>query len=180
LNYLEALKHVVRQDPDVILLGEMRDYETMAAAITAAQTGHLVLSTIHTIDAGQTITRIVDMFPPHAQSQIRYQLSDTLKGVISQRLLPHASGAGRVPAVEVLVVTALARKMIEENNLAEVTSLMKQGSYYGMQTFNQSLLQLYNSGEVILEDALTSASNPEELMLAIRGIESGTDAAKMY
>ncbi|MFH1379576.1 MAG: type IV pilus twitching motility protein PilT [bacterium] len=180
-NYLEALKHVVRQDPDVILLGEMRDLETTAAAITAAQTGHLVLSTIHTVNATQTVSRIVDLFPPHQQPQIRFQLSDTLKGVVSQRLLPSSSGSGRVPAVEILVVTALVRKHIEENNLAEISSLMKQGSYYGMQTFNQALLTLYNNGEVTLEDALATASNPEELMLAIRGIESGSAGAdKMY
>ncbi|MBD3272215.1 MAG: PilT/PilU family type 4a pilus ATPase [Elusimicrobia bacterium] len=174
LNYLGALKHVVRQDPDVILLGEMRDHETTAAAITAAQTGHLVLSTIHTVNATQTVTRVVDLFPPHQQLQIRYQLADTLKGVVSQRLLPHASGKGRVPALEVLVVTPLVRKMIEDNNLSEISNCMKQGSYYGMQTFNQSLLNLYNSGEVTLEDALATASNPEELMLAVRGVESGS------
>lgn len=177
LNYLEALKYVVRQDPDVILLGEMRDLETTAAAITAAQTGHLVLSTIHTVNATQTVSRIVDLFPPHQQAQIRYQLSDTLKGVVSQRLLPVANGEGRIPAVEVLVVTALVKKMIEDNNLAEISTLMKQGSYYGMQTFNQALLNLYNNGEVTLEDALASASNPEELMLAIRGVQSGSNTS---
>lgn len=180
LNYLEALKHVVRQDPDVIFLGEMRDLETTMAAITAAQTGHLVLSTIHTVNATQTVSRIIDLFPPHQQKQILHQLSDTLKGVVSQRLLPCSTGGGRVPAVEVLVVTALARKLIEENNLAELSNLMKQGAYYGMQTFNQALLNLYNNKEVTLEDALSSASNPEELMLAVRGVESGSKADNMF
>lgn len=175
LTYPEALKHAVRQDPNVILLGEMRDLETMAAAITAAQTGHLVLSTIHTVDATQSIYRIIDLFPPHQQTQIRYQLADTLRAVISQRLLPHASGKGRVPAVEVLIVTPLIRKMIEENNLTEITNLMKQGQYYGMQTFNQVLLNLVKNNEIKLEDALYAASNPEELLLAIRGIQSGAD-----
>ena len=177
LTYLDALRNVVRQDPDVILLGEMRDQETMAAAITAAQTGHLVFSTIHTVDAVQTVNRIVDLFPPHQQNQIRVLLADTLKAVISQRLLPHASGTGRVPAVEVMVVTPLIKKMIEENNLSEIVNLMKQGQYYGMQIFNQSLIKLYQSGEIKLEDALSAASNPEELMLAVRGIQSSSEDA---
>jgi twitching motility protein PilT len=177
LTYPDALRNVVRQDPNVILLGEMRDQETTAAAITAAQTGHLVLSTIHTVDAVQSVNRIVDVFPPHQQTQIRYLLAETLKAVVSQRLLPHTSGQGRVPAVEVLVVTPLVRKMIEENNLGEITNLMKQGQYYGMQTFNQALIKQFQSGEVKLEDALNAASNPEELMLAIRGIQSSTEDA---
>lgn len=176
LSYHEALKNIVRQDPDVILVGEMRDLETMAAALTAAQTGHLVLSTVHTIDAIQTVSRVVDLFPPYQQTQIRYQLADTLKAVISQRLLPHASGSGRVPAVEILINTALVKKYIEENNLSEITNLMKQGSFYGMQTFNQALLRLYENKEIKLEDALSAASNPEELLLAIRGIESGASS----
>lgn len=180
MTYSDALRNAVRQDPDVILLGEMRDLETMAAALTAAQTGHLVLSTIHTIDAIQTVTRIVDMFPPHQQNQIRLQLADTLRGVISQRLLPHISGKGRVPSVEVLVVTALVRKLISDGNVSELLNTIKQGSYYGMQTFNQSLVKLINDKEVSLEAALEAATNPEELMLAVRGIETGTDAANIY
>src|SRR6185436_18778123 len=112
---------VVRQDPDVILLGEMRDLETMASAITAAQTGHLVLSTVHTIDTVQTVSRIVDMFPPHQQAQIRVQLADSLQGIITQRLLKQSDGQGRVPAIEVMVVTPLIRKAIEENNLDEIS-----------------------------------------------------------
>jgi twitching motility protein PilT len=152
LNYLDAMRNVVRQDPDVIMLGEMRDLETMATAITAAQTGHLVFSTIHTVDASQTINRIIDLFPPHQQNQIRQLLSDTLKAVISLRLLPHASGHGRVPAVEVL----------------------------GMQTFNQSLINLFQKGEIKLEDALAAATNPEDLMLAIRGIQTSTEDANDF
>jgi twitching motility protein PilT len=178
LTYIDALKNVVRQDPDVILLGEMRDLETVATAITAAQTGHLVLSTIHTVNAAQTINRIVDLFPPHQQAQTRILLADTLKAIVSQRLLPHASGVGRVPAVEVLVVTPLVKKMIEENNLSEVVNLMKLGQFYGMQTFNQALIKLFQSGEIKLEDALNAASNPEELMLAIRGIQTSTEDAQ--
>ena len=177
LTYIDALKNVVRQDPDVILLGEMRDIETVATAITAAQTGHLVLSTIHTVNASQSINRIVDLFPPHQHNQIRLSLADTLKAVVSQRLLPHSSGTGRVPAVEILVVTALAKKMIEDNNLSEVVNTMKQGKYYGMQTFNQALISLFQSGQIKLEDALSAASNPEELMLTIRGVQTSTEDA---
>ena len=174
-NFAEALKHVLRQDPDVILLGEMRDLETTSTAITAAQTGHLVLSTLHTTDAVQTINRIIDMYPPHQQTQIRYQLADVLKGVICQRLLPRAAGTGRVPAVEVLVVTALARKAIAENQMHDVQESIRQGQYYGMESFHQSLLKLYRDGMVKIEDALEAASNPEELMMAVRGITSGTE-----
>ncbi|MFH1367532.1 MAG: type IV pilus twitching motility protein PilT [Elusimicrobiota bacterium] len=177
LSYPDALRNVVRQDPNVILLGEMRDLDTMAAAITAAQTGHLVLSTVHTVDAAQSVNRILDMFPPHQQTQMRFLLADTLKAVISQRLLPHSSGSGRVPAVEVMVVTALVKKMIEDNNISEITNLMKQGQYYGMQTFNQALIKLFQTGEVKLEDALAAAANPEELMLSIRGIQSSSEDA---
>ncbi len=174
-NFPEALKHVLRQDPDVILLGEMRDLETTATAITAAQTGHLVLSTLHTTDAVQTINRIVDLYPPHQQNQVRYQLADVLKGVICQRLLPSASGSGRVPACEVLVVTALVRKAIIENQMGEIQEAMRQGAYYGMETFHQSLLNLYKDGHVKLDDAMEAATNPEELMMAIRGITQSTE-----
>jgi twitching motility protein PilT len=180
LSYPEALKYVVRQDPDIVLLGEMRDLETMSAALTAAQTGHLVLSTIHTIDAMQTINRIIDIFPPHQQTQIRFQLADTLRGVISQRLLPHASGAGRVPAVEVMVVTPLVRKHIIENSMGEISTVMKQGQYYGMQTFHQSLVKLISSKEISLETALEASSNPEEIMMSVRGVQSGNEGAATY
>jgi len=176
LDYPAALKHIVRQDPNVILVGEMRDLATMAAALTAAQLGSLVLSTVHTIDAIQTITRIIDLFPPYQQNQVRLQLADTLKAVISQRLLPSAQGKGRIPAVEVLVVTALVKKLIEENRVGEILGSMEKGDYYGMQSFNQALQKLYSKGLVKLEDALASASNPEELLLYIRGIDSGSGA----
>lgn len=174
LSYAEALRHVVRQDPDVIMIGEMRDKETMSAALTAAQLGHLVLSSVHTIDAVQTVSRIVDLFPPHQQPQVRLQLSDTLKGVVSLRLLPLRSGNGRLPAVELLVVTTLIRKYVAENTLGEITEQMEIGGFYGMQTFNQALLDLYKKNVVTLEDALAAATVPEELMMRVRGIESGT------
>jgi twitching motility protein PilT len=177
LNYPEALKHAVRQDPDVVLLGEMRDLDTMSAALTAAQTGHLVLSTIHTIDASQTINRIIDVFPPHQQNQIRFQLGDCLKGVISQRLLPHVSGTGRVPAVEVMVVTPIIRKYILENTLGEISGVMKQGAYYGMQTYHQALVSLIQKGGISLETALEASSNPEEIMMAVRGVQTSNEGS---
>lgn len=180
LSYTEALKHVVRQDPDVILLGEMRDLDTISAALTAAQTGHLVLSTLHTIDAPQTVNRIIDIFPPHQQNQIRYMLGDTLKGVISQRLLRHASGQGRVPAVEILIVTGIIRKYIHDNNLGEIVNMMRQGQYYGMQTFHQALVSLIKAGEITLEEALAAAPNPEEIMMAVRGVATGTESASYF
>jgi twitching motility protein PilT len=180
LSYPEALKHAVRQDPDVILLGEMRDLETMSAALTAAQTGHLVLSTIHTIDAVQTVNRIIDVFPPHQQNQIRFQLADTLRSVISQRLLPHASGSGRAPAVEIMVVTPIIRKYVLDNTLGEISSVMKQGAYYGMQTFHQALISLIQKNEITLETALEASSNPEEVMMAMRGVQTGNEAGGTF
>ncbi len=177
ISFSEALKHVLRQDPDVILLGEMRDLETTSTAITAAQTGHLVFSTLHTTDAVQTINRIIDMFPPHQQQQVRFQIADVLKGVVCQRLIPHAKGKGRMPASEVLVVTALVKKAIADNQMQEVQDAIRQGQYYGMQTFHQALLKLYQDGHIKLEDALDAASNPEELLMAVRGITTGTEGA---
>ena len=175
VSFGEALKHVLRQDPDVILLGEMRDLETTSTAITAAQTGHLVFSTLHTTDAVQTINRILDLFPPHQQAQVRLQLADVLKGVVCQRLIRNGQGVGRVPACEVLVVTALVRKAIADNQMQDVLEAIRQGQYYGMQTFHQALLKLYKDGQIKLEEALEAASNPEELMMAIRGITTGSE-----
>jgi twitching motility protein PilT len=178
-SFISALKHVVRQNPDVILIGEMRDLETMQAALTAAQLGHFVLSTVHTVDAIQTINRIIDMFPPHQQNQVRLQLADTLKGIISQRLLPRKDKEGLIPAVEVLVVTPAVKKCIEEKNLGDIINLIKQGKHYGMQTFNQALLELFKNGVVSLENALQAASSPEDLMLAIKGIESAGEPSRL-
>jgi twitching motility protein PilT len=175
ISFSEALKHVLRQDPDVILLGEMRDLETTATAITAAQTGHLVFSTLHTTDAVQTINRMIDIFPPHQQTQVRFQIADVLRGVVCQRLIPHAQEKGRMPASEVLVVTALVKKAITDNQMQDVQDAIRQGQYYGMQTFHQSLLKLYQDGHIKLDDALDAASNPEELMMAVRGITTGTE-----
>jgi len=173
-DYALALRHIVRQDPDVILIGEMRDLETISAALTSAQMGNLVFSTIHTINSYQTVTRILDMFPPHQQNQIKFMLSDTLKAVISQRLLPRKDGSGMIPAVEVLIATPLIRKLIEENNLSEIYQHIEKGDYYGMQTFNQSLYKLYQEEKIDLDTALKASSNPEELMLKIRGIDTSS------
>ncbi|MDD5131327.1 MAG: type IV pilus twitching motility protein PilT [bacterium] len=174
-NFVTALRHVMRQDPNVVLIGEMRDLETMSSALTAAQLGHLVLSTLHTIDAVQTISRIIDLFPPYQQTQVRLQMANTLQGVISQRLLPRIDQPGLVPAVEILIATPYVKKLIEENNLGDLRKAIQEGGYYGMQSFNQALVALYKGGKVSLEEALSSASNPEELMLNIRGIYSGSD-----
>lgn len=179
-SFISALKHVVRQNPDVILIGEMRDLETMQAALTAAQLGHFVLSTVHTVDTVQTISRIIDMFPPHQQNQVRLQLADTLKGIIAQRLLPRKDGKGLIPALEILVVTPAVKKCIEEKNLGDIVNLIKQGKHYGMQTFNQALLELYKAGKVKLEDALYAASSPEDLMLAIKGIETTSESSQIF
>lgn len=176
ITFPDALRHIVRQNPDVILIGEIRDLETMQSALTAAQLGHFVLSTLHTIDAVQTIHRVIDLFPPYQQEQVRIQLADTLRGVISQRLVPLKEGNGLIPATEILVVTPAVKKCIEERNFSDIINNMKQGQYYGMQTFNQSLLNLYQTGKISLNDALQFASSPEDLMLAIKGIE-GTSAS---
>ncbi|MCS7152089.1 MAG: PilT/PilU family type 4a pilus ATPase [Endomicrobia bacterium] len=179
-SFISALRHVVRQNPDVILIGEMRDLETMQAALTAAQLGHFVLSTVHTVDTVQTISRIIDMFPMHQQNQVRLQLADTLRGIIAQRLLPRKDGGGLIPALEILVVTPAVRKCIEEKNLGDITNLIKQGKHYGMQTFNQSLLDLYKSGKIKLEDALYAATSPEDLMLAIKGIQTSSEPSQIF
>ena len=169
-NYADSLRMAMRQDPDVILVGEMRDLETTSAAMTAAQTGHLVFGTLHTIDAIQTISRIIDLYPPHQQPIIRIQLAETLKAVISQRLLPCTKG-GRVPAIEILVVTAHVRKLIEDNKSNEIMQAVAKGQFYGMQTFNQSLVKLFKDGLVTEADILDAATSPDDVKLALRGIE---------
>ncbi|HET9794718.1 MAG TPA: type IV pilus twitching motility protein PilT [Thermoanaerobaculia bacterium] len=175
-----ALRSALRQDPDVILVGEMRDYETVETALTAAETGHLVLSTLHTLDATETINRIVAIFPPHQQKQIRLQLAAVLKAVISLRLMPRADGLGRVPAAEILISTALVRDCIENK---EKTKLIKDAitagtSQYGMQTFDQSLFGLYKSGLITLDEAMRRATNPNEFRLKLQGIQSTSDVAQ--
>jgi len=169
-SYAEALKMAMRQDPDVILMGEMRDLETVSAALTAAQTGHLVFGTLHTIDAIQSIGRVIDLYPPHQQALVRIQLADSLKAVISQRLLPSLKG-GRIPSIEILIVTAHVKKQIEDNKSGGITEALAKGAFYGMQTFNQSLVKLYKEGLVSEEEVLAAATNPDDVKLAMRGIE---------
>ena len=165
-SYSTALKYVLRQDPDVIFIGEMRDLETVRTAMTAAQTGHLVLSTLHTIDVAETVNRIIDFFPLHQQKQVRILLSGSLRGIVSQRLLQRADGKGRVPALEVMVITKRIRDMIlDPEHTHKIEDAIREGDYYGMQTFDQSLLALYKDGMVTLQDAALVASNPHDFKL---------------
>jgi twitching motility protein PilT len=168
-SFNRALKSVLRQDPDVILVGEMRDTETMQTALTAAETGHLVFATLHTQDAPQTIDRIIDVFPPHQQGQIRVQLASTLMGICTQQLLPTADGSGRVPACEVLIPTPAVRNLIREAKTHQIYSVMQTGSQYGMQTMDSALADLVRRGKITKELALRRSSNPEELERLIMG-----------
>jgi twitching motility protein PilT len=163
-SFANALRHVLRQDPDVILVGEMRDLETIATAITAAETGHLVLSTLHTPSAPQAIDRIIDVFPPHQQEQIRLQLSLVLEGVLSQVLLRRASERGRVAAVEIMLGNDAIRNIIREGKIEQMPTYMQTGSQFGMQTMDQALQNLVKSRTVTVEEALPYCSKPEELL----------------
>jgi twitching motility protein PilT len=176
-SFATALRSALREDPDVILVGEMRDYETIETAIVAAETGHLVLSTLHTLDAPETINRIISVFPPYHHKQVRIQLASVLKAVISMRLLPRADGNGRVPAVEVMITTPFIRDcIINKEKTHLIREAIKQGvSQYGMQTFDQSLFKLYEAKLITLEEALKWASNPDELRLKIMGIQSASE-----
>ncbi len=169
-SFAEGLRMALRQDPDVILLGEMRDLETTMAALTAAQTGHLVLATMHTVDTAQTITRIIDLYPPHQQNLMRKELAETLKAVISQRLLSCSKG-GRVPALEIMIVTAHIKKLIEDNDSNGIVQAIGKGQFYGMQTFNQSLFRLFKDGLASENDIMDAATSPDDLKLAMKGIE---------
>jgi len=162
-SFSTALKHALRQDPDVILVGEMRDLETIATALTAAETGHLMLSTLHTPSASQAIDRVIDVFPPHQQRQIRVQLSTTLEGVLYQALIPRANGNGLAVAVEVMIATPAIRNLIREGKTYQMPNVIQTGTQYGMQSLNQALRDLYQRGLIALEDALARSNNPEEL-----------------
>jgi twitching motility protein PilT len=174
-----ALRAALRQDPDAILVGEMRDFETIETALTAAETGHLVMSTLHTLDATETINRIISVFPPYQQKQVRLQLSMILKAVISQRLVPRADGKGRVPALEVLVSTALTRELIaDKDRTKELPDAISKGfTTYGMQTFDQGLMSLVKEGLVTYDEALKNVSNPDDFALRFRGIASTSDSS---
>ena len=177
-SFKHALRRVLRQDPDVILIGEMRDEETVQTALSAAETGHLVLSTIHTVDAAESINRMLDFFPPHQHTQVRSMIAGTLKGVVSQRLVPAAVG-GRVAAVEVLRMTGRVRDAIRDPTHSEVglAQIIADGSYYGMQTFDQALLAHVRSGRVKVEDALEAATSPHDFKLLLAA-EAAAPAAR--
>jgi twitching motility protein PilT len=179
-SFAAALRSALRQDPDVILVGEMRDYETIETALNAAETGHLVLSTLHTLDATETINRIISVFPPHQQKQIRLQLAAVLKAAVSQRLMPRADGTGRVPAVEVMRTTNFIRDCVENKDKTKlIHDAIAQGtSQYGMQTFDQSIHQLYKKDLITMEEALRRATNPDEFKLKLAGIESTAEMAQ--
>jgi twitching motility protein PilT len=167
-SYESALRSVLRESPDVIMIGEMRDAETMSVAMMAAEMGHLVLTTLHTISAPSVVDRIVHSFPPHQSTQIYEQLSNTLVGVIAQRLLKHASGVGRIPAVEIMTASPTVKKLIEEGKTGELYSTIKEGSHYGMITMNQSLASLYLRGLITLEEAEAASPNKVELRQLIK------------
>ncbi len=179
-SFAEALRGSLRQDPDVILVGEMRDLETIETALVAAETGHLVLSTLHTLDAQETLTRIISAFPPYQQKSIRIQLAGLLKAVVSQRLMKSVKTGSRVPAVEVLISTPLIRDYIlHEDKTNAIRDVIAAGtSQYGMQTFDQSLFYLYQSGMITLEEALRGATNPDEFRLRLAGIQNTSAMAK--
>lgn len=162
-SFAEALKRCLRQDPDVIVVGEMRDLETISTALTAAETGHLVLATLHTPDAPQTVERIIDVFPPYQQQQVRLQLSTALQGVISQKLAPRASGKGRIMVPEIMIATSGIRNMIREKAVGQLRTAIQTGSQYGMRTFDKSLNELYEKNIITYQTALSLASDTNEL-----------------
>ncbi len=179
-SFASSLRSALRQDPDVILVGEMRDHETVETALLAAETGHLVFSTLHTLDATETINRIIAVFPPHQQRQVRIQLASVLKAAISQRLLPRADGLGRAAAVEVMVTTAFIRDCIVDKDKTPMIhgALAAGTSQYGMQTFDQSIFSLYQQGYVTLDEALRWASNVDEFKLKVQGISTTAEMAR--
>src|SRR5262249_47167671 len=172
VSFAHALRAALREDPDVILVGEMRDLETMEVALHAAETGHLVLSTLHTLNASETVNRVISTFPPHQEDQIRGQLAAVLQGIICQRLVVRADGKGRVPAVEVMVATGLIRDCVRDSTKTpELPVVIAAGNaQYGMQTFDQSLLQLYREGLITYETARDAATNPDDFDLKVKGI----------
>jgi twitching motility protein PilT len=181
-SFAQALRRVLRQDPDVILIGEMRDEETVGTALSAAETGHLVLSTLHTIDAVETVNRIIDFFPPHHHQQVRAMLAGSLRGVISQRLVPTIDGVNRAPACEVLTMTGRVRDMISNpDETSKLSEVIAEGSYYGMQTFDQALLTLYQDGKISMDEALKAATHQHDfkLLVAAEGQRS-TSVEQIY
>jgi twitching motility protein PilT len=176
-SFAQALKHVLRQDPDVILVGEMRDLETISTAITAAETGHLVFATLHTQDAPQTIDRIIDVFPPHQQQQVRVQLATTLQGIVTQQLLQTSDGLSRAVACEVLICTPAVRNLIREGKVHQIYSIMQAGGRFGMQTMDQALANLVKEGKISQQLAYERSHDPEELNRLIGGAGASYGAA---
>jgi twitching motility protein PilT len=179
-SFAQALRSALRQDPDVILVGEMRDFETIETGLLAAETGHLVFSTLHTVDATETINRIIAVFPPHQQKQVRLQLASVLRAVVSQRLIPRKDGEGRVPAVEVMLTTPFIRDCIVDKEKTHlITGAIGSGtSQYGMQTFDQSILGLFEEGLISYDEALRWASNVDEFKLKVQGISTTSDLSR--
>lgn len=161
-SFADALRHALRQDPNVIVVGEMRDLETISTTLTAAETGHLVLATLHTPDAPQTVERIIDVFPPHQQQQVKLQLADSLQAVVSQLLLPHASGQGMVLATEIMIATAGVRNLIREQEIEQIPTLMQTGTQYGMKTMDRSLKELVKKGLITMDAAMAKVKNQDE------------------
>jgi twitching motility protein PilT len=178
-TFAQALRRVLRQDPDVILIGEIRDLETLDTALKAADTGHLVFSTLHTTDATQTINRVLSFYPPHEQASVRFQLASALQAVVSLRLVPRADGRGRVPAVEVLINTAAVRDQIRDmTKTLNIPDLIKEGTVqYGMQSFDQSLMSWYTKGAISYESAVFNATNPSEFALRVQGVAGASDTS---
>jgi twitching motility protein PilT len=176
-SFSVALRSALRQDPDVVLVGEMRDFETVSTALVAAETGHLVLSTLHTLDATETINRIISIFPPYQQKQVRLQLAAVIKSIISQRLVPRSDGSGRVPALEILIATQTIREcIVDPEKTRKITDAIAAGnSQYAMQTFDQSLFDLYQKNLVTYEEALQWCTNPDDFTLKVKGIQSTSD-----
>jgi len=176
-SFATALRHAFRQDPDIVLIGEIRDADTMGIALTAADTGHLVLTTLHTMTAVETISRIISFFPPHQHQQIRLLLAGTLKSVVCQKLLPRSDGPGRVPAVEIMVSTASIREcIIDQMKTPQILDLVESGTIqYGMQSFDQSLMKLFRSGLITYEEAIAHSTNPDDFDLRCKGITSASD-----
>ncbi|MBX6763145.1 MAG: type IV pilus twitching motility protein PilT [Rubrobacteraceae bacterium] len=171
-SFARALRRVLRQDPDIILIGEIRDTETAQIALSAAETGHLVLSTLHTVDAAETVNRLIDLFPPYERGQVRAMLAGTLRGIIGQRLIRKADGSGRVAACEILVSTGRIRDFIlDESKTGQITQAIAEGEYYGMQTFDQALLKLLQNGVVDYADALKASSRPQDFQLMARSLQ---------
>ena len=161
-SFADALRHCLRQDPNIIVVGEMRDLETISTTLTAAETGHLVFATLHTPDAPQTIERIIDVFPPYQQAQVKLQLADCLQGVMSQLLVPHASGQGRVLVSEIMIATPGIRNLIREQEIEQIPTLMQTGSQYGMRTMDKNLKEFYQKGLITLDAAMSKVKNPDE------------------